>query len=227
MKKEYGEDKMKEFMRYEMEKYLRGRTQETSHELPLMLNENQNYIHYAKGSVVMYALQDYIGEDKVNTALRNFLEDKSYQEAPYTTTLEFLDYLEAETPDSLQYLLKDMISSITLYSNKTTSANYKQLPDGKYEVNIDVAVEKLRADSLGTETLIPHNDYIDIGIYSEDKEEGHKYGKLILMERVKISEPERSFTFIIDELPYEAGIDPNHLLVDRMPNDNLRKLKEK
>lgn len=226
MKEAYGDDKMKEFMRYEMEKYLRGRTKETNHELSLMTSEKQNYIHYAKGSVVMFALQDYLGEEKVNAALRKFLKDKSYQEAPYTTSLEFMDYIEAETPDSLQYLLKDMISTITLYSNKTTNSNYKKLADGKYEVNIDVTVEKYRADSLGRETLIPHDDYIDIGIFSEEVTEGNKYGRPILVERLKISKPEASFTFIVDELPYEAGIDPNHLLVDRMPEDNLKRLEE-
>src|SRR5436305_13963278 len=34
----------------------------------------QGYIHYNKGSLVMYALQDYIGEDKVNHALSEFVK---------------------------------------------------------------------------------------------------------------------------------------------------------
>lgn len=31
-----------------------------------MLVENQPYIHYNKGGMVFFALQDYIGEDKLN-----------------------------------------------------------------------------------------------------------------------------------------------------------------
>ncbi|MEL6866394.1 MAG: M1 family aminopeptidase [Bacteroidota bacterium] len=224
MQQTYGKDKMKQFMRYEMDKYLRGRSKESLKEMPLMYNEQQGYIHYRKGSVVMYALQDYIGEDSLNSALRRFAEQVAYQEPPYTTTLEFMPFLEAVTPDSLQYLLDDMFKNIILYSNKTQSASYRPMGNGQYEVQLEVAVEKYQADALGRESLIPHQDYIDIGIYSQEKEEGHRYGRAILVERHRIHSPDTSFTFIVDELPYEAGIDPNYLLVDRLPEDNVKKL---
>jgi len=226
MQEHYGKDKMKQFMRYEMDRYLRGRGQETEKEVPLMYSEKQQYVYYGKGSVIMYALQDYIGEDSLNLALRRFAEDVSYQEAPYTNTLEFMTYLREVTPDSLQYLLEDMFENITLYSNKTTDARYKILPNGKYEVTIDVNIEKFRADSLGQETLIPHNDFIDIGVYSKEKNEGEKYGRPIKVERHRISTTDTIFTLVVDELPFEAGIDPNYLLVDRFPEDNLRKVEE-
>ena len=73
MKRKYGAEQMRRFLRYELERYLIGRTTERKKELPLALNENQGYIHYNKGSLVMYALQDYLGEDCVNQALANYL----------------------------------------------------------------------------------------------------------------------------------------------------------
>lgn len=226
MQQEYGKDKMKQFLRYEMDRYLRNRGAENVKELPLMYNDGQPYIHYRKGSVVMYALQDYIGEDQLNLALRRYAKAVAYQEAPYTTTLEVMDYFAEVTPDSLHYLLDDMFRNITLYSNKTTTATYKTLADGRYEVNVEVNIEKYRADSLGKETLIPHHDFIDIGIYSKDKNEGERYGRPILVERHLIQSPDTNFTFIVDEQPFEAGIDPNYLLVDRFPEDNLKELVE-
>lgn len=226
MKEEYGEDKMKQFMKYEMDRYLRSRGRETEKELPLMYVENQQYIHYRKGSVVLYALQDYIGEDSLNLALKRYAEAVSYQEPPYTTTLDVMDYIEAVTPDSLMFMIEDMFRTITLHNNRTEDASYKDLGNEKYEVSLEVSIEKYRADSLGRETLIPHNDYIDIGIYSKEKEEGHEYGRPILVERHKISAADTTFIFVVDELPYEAGIDPNYLLVDRMPEDNVKKVVE-
>jgi len=226
MQEHYGKDKMKQFMRYEMDRYLRGRSRETNKELPLIYNESQDYIHYRKGSVVMYALQDYIGEEAVNLALRRFAEDMAYQEAPYTNTLEFMTYIRAVTPDSLQYLLTDMFENITMYSNKTTASTFKQLSNGQYEVTVDVSVEKFSADSLGQETLIAHNDFIDVGVYSAEKNTAEKYGRPIIVERHQISSKDTSFTFIIDELPHKAGIDPNYLLVDRFPEDNMMVVEE-
>ena len=66
---------MKKFLRYQLDGYLRGRAQERDEEKPLMRVEpNQGYIHYNKGGMVMYALQDYIGEDHVSKALAKLVQ---------------------------------------------------------------------------------------------------------------------------------------------------------
>ncbi|HSE12987.1 MAG TPA: hypothetical protein VLB69_10165, partial [Rudaea sp.] len=47
---EYGPAKMRKFLKYELDRYLRGRAGEVVEEMPLALVENQPYIHYRKGS---------------------------------------------------------------------------------------------------------------------------------------------------------------------------------
>ena len=78
MKHAIKPEMMQKFLKYELDKYLRGRSSERKKEQPLNLVELQAYINYQKGSLVMFALQDYIGEEKVNLALRNFLKDWQY-----------------------------------------------------------------------------------------------------------------------------------------------------
>ena len=48
--------KMKDFLKYDYDRYLRGRTRESEKELPLYQVENQGHIHYGKGSVILFAL---------------------------------------------------------------------------------------------------------------------------------------------------------------------------
>ena len=110
--------KMREFLKYNHDRYFRGRSRETVKELPLYKVENQGYIHYRKGSVVLYALQDYIGEEKVNTALKGFLEEYKYKKPPYPTSLDFMEYLEPQVPDSLNYVIKYWFKKITYYDNR-------------------------------------------------------------------------------------------------------------
>ncbi|MCD4797346.1 MAG: ABC transporter permease, partial [Candidatus Cloacimonetes bacterium] len=86
MEKEYGIDKIKKFLQHETDSYLTGRGNESQKEMPLYKVENQNYIHYNKGAIVMYALQDYIGEEAVNTALSKYLKKVKWQEPPYTNS---------------------------------------------------------------------------------------------------------------------------------------------
>ena len=171
----------------------------------------------------MYALREYIGEDSLNAALRQYVDAVAYQEAPYTTSLECIEFIKAATPDSLQYLIEDMFETITLYSNRTTDATYKELPDGRYEVSLEVEVAKFRADSVGRESPIEFNDWIEIGVLAE-AEEGKQNNRMLKVERHRINSPTASFKLIVDKEPVEAGIDPNYLLIDRFPDDNVKKL---
>src|SRR4029450_13592225 len=61
MKHTYGEDKISRFLQFELDNYLSNRGQEGIEELPLARVENPGYIHYRKGSLVMYLLQERLG----------------------------------------------------------------------------------------------------------------------------------------------------------------------
>ena len=224
MEKEYGRDAMRKFMKYEMDKYLRGRGQETEKEMPLSKCEGQGYAHYNKGSVVMYYLKEMISEDSVNLALRRFLNKFKYQNSPFPVSLDVIDEFYAVTPDSLDYIVKDLFEEITIFENRCKNVEVEELENGKYKVTIDVSSKKYKSDELGKETEVPINDYIEIGAFAkaEDKQD---YGKTLYRERVKINSPENTYTFIVDEKPQQAGIDPFLLLIDKEPKDNLKNVK--
>ena len=44
----------------------------------------------------------------------------------------------------------------------------KQISENKYLVDLTIQSQKFRADSIGSETEIEVNDWIDVGIYSKD-----------------------------------------------------------
>jgi ABC-type transport system involved in multi-copper enzyme maturation permease subunit len=213
MKHEVGADQMKKFLKYEMDRYLIGRATERKKELPLERVENQQYIHYEKGSIVFYALQDYIGEDKVNQVLHDYVKDVAFQNPPYTNAAELVERLRKVVPPEYAYLIHDLFETITLYENRALSATYRQTPEGKYEVKLKVASKKLRASELGEETDVPLADWIDIGVLDAK-------GKPLYLSKHKIDRSESEFTLVVDQLPAKAGIDPLNKLVDRKPDDN-------
>ncbi|MGB0805351.1 MAG: M1 family aminopeptidase [Salibacteraceae bacterium] len=212
--------KMREFIKYDHDRYLRGRGGERIKELPLYKVENQQYIHYGKGSVILYALQDYIGEDSVNKAMRTFLEEYRYAAPPYPTSLDFLRHLDPVVPDSMKSTVDEWFKEITLYDNRLMDATYKKLDNGKFEVTLNVETTKIKADSLGGETKVPMNDWIDIGLFADADEKDLMYQK-----RVKFDEPKMEFKMIVDSLPAKAGIDPRHILIDRIYSDNIKSVK--
>jgi aminopeptidase N len=213
MKREFGAEHMRRFLKYEMDGYLNGRSGEAKKEMPLGRNEVQSYIYYKKGSVVFYALQDYIGERNLNRALRTYLQAVAYQEPPYTTALELEARLRESTPPEYPNLIDDMFDSITLYDLSAVAAKYREVSKGKYEVTLKVKARKLKADENGVERELPLADWIDIGVFDAKK-------KPLYLEKRKIDKREMEFTLTVDGVPDTAGIDPWNKLVDRAPDDN-------
>lgn len=216
MKEDVNDDdlRMKKFLKYDFDRYLNGRSGERVKELPLYKVENQSYIHYGKGAVVLYALQDYIGEDSLNAALRDFLQEFRYAEPPYPTSLDFLEHLNPKVPDSLKYLVDDMIMNITLYDLRLKEV--KTIPvETQFETTFTVDAKKLRADTLGNETEIPMNDWVDLGFYKNQDE-----SELLSYQRVQLKSGVQEITLVTDSIPAKAAIDPRRLLIERIIDDN-------
>jgi hypothetical protein len=186
----------------------------------LRVTYNQTYIHYAKGAMVMYALQDYIGEDKVNQALAAFVKEYGLKGPPFPTSLDLENHLRKVTPSEFQYLYDDLFDNITLYENRAKSATYTRLPDGKYEVNVSVELKKFRADGRGEEHQVPARDWVDIGVMGMD-------GRYLYLQKHKIEGDSADVKVVVDKLPYKAGFDPMNKLIDRKPDDNLVPVSEK
>jgi hypothetical protein len=140
--------------------------------------------------------------------------------------VEFLTYLRAVTPDSLQYVLHDLFETITLYDNKATGATATRSADGTYAVHVTFDARKFRGDSLGTQTEIPIADYIDVGVFGAP-EKGNALGKLLAVRKVHVTQRTMSADFVVPERPSKAGIDPFNKLIDRTPEDNVRTVEVK
>ena len=213
MKKKYGDAKMKRFLKYELDSYLVGRGGERKKEQALYRNENQPYIHYRKGSVAMYALQDAIGEDAVNRALAAYIKKTAYQEPPYTTSRELLAEFRAVTPPEYQYFIADLFETITLWENRAVSATAKEKPGGKFEVTLKVSAKKFRADENGKQSEVPMDDLVDIGVLGPNEEP-------LYLKKHRIKAGETTLTLEVPSRPAKAGIDPVVKLIDRRPDDN-------
>jgi ABC-type transport system involved in multi-copper enzyme maturation permease subunit len=224
MRKEYGPNMMHKFLKYEMDSYLRARGTERLKERPLLtVDPNQGYIHYRKGSMALYYLAEMIGEQRINAALKDLVQAYGYQGPPYPTSHALVDRLRAQTPDELKYLIQDLFEDITLFANRTLRATATKKADGKYLVEIEVECAKFKSDAKGSESESTMNDWIEIGAFSKP-ESGKRYGELIHRERVQLTAGKHQLSFLVDQPPYEAGIDPRHLMIDKMPDDNLMRV---
>ena len=236
-----GKNKMRKFLKRSLDRYLTSRTFESKRENALMYNDGQGYIHYEKGSLIFYALSDYIGEKNLNNALKKYVKKVAFQDPPYTTSIDLVNHVKEVTPDSLNYLIEDMFETITLYQNRIVSTESKKLDNGKYQVDIEFNVSKYRNDEKGkifygdrkkdsisykTEEMrrpeysVYLSDYIDVGVFGEKEDKETE----LYLKKHKISSINNKVTIFVDEEPKEVGIDPYNKLIDTNSEDNRKKI---
>lgn len=226
MEAEYGPDLMRRIPAFELDNYLSSRGGESREELPLVRVENQGYIHYRKKSLVMYALKDHLGEDRINTALSNLIDEVAYQYDPYPRSVDLIRHLKAvaETNDEIA-LIEDLFERITLWDLATEDAGITENEDGSFTVRIEVRAAKLEADGLGRETEVHLDMPIDIGVFTmRPDHDGFSPDAVLHLEKHRVTGGENTFEFTVARRPAAVGIDPYHKLVDRKSDDNLKSL---
>ena len=231
MEHEYGPQKMRRFLKYELDRYLQSRGGELIEELPLKLVENQGYIHYRKGSLVMYALKDAIGEAAVNRALRSFIETYAFKDAPFPTSGDLIREFRKVAGPEHQKLITDLFEKITLFDLKVAEVDVEPLEDGRYKLHVDIQGAQYEADGEGRETEVPLEAWLDVGVFPETPSElARDLGEEdlpppLLLERHLIRSGSNALELIVTGRPDRVGIDPYVKMIDRNPDDNLQQVE--
>ena len=215
VKHEKGREALRQFMSYmrEPNPWPPMRTG-----LPL-LRAMDPWANYRKGPYAMHALSEYVGEERVNGALRTLVAKKA---GALATTLDMYRELQAVTPDSLAPLLHDLFEVNTFWTFDTRQARAVQTTSGAWEVTLEVEAHKVVADSAGKETELPMGEWVEIGIYAP-RAPGERLGKPLHLQKHRIRSGKQTITVTVPGKPERAGIDPYNLL-DWEEGDNIEEV---
>ena len=223
MKELYGEDQIRRFLKYELDNYLSARGSEAIEELPLERVENQGYIHYRKGAVAMYLLQDRLGEDRVNAMLADLLDRYRFKGPPYANANDLVGgFASLARNEGERELVDDLLKRITLYDLKAEQATVRKRDDGRFETVFEFEADKFYADGEGRERKAMLNDVIEIGLFAEKPGLGAFDGKDVLqLRRYPVRSGSQTVTIVTERRPAFVGIDPYNKYIDRNSDDNI------
>ena len=201
----------------------------------MALAEGQQYLVYNKASWIFWGLKQYMGKDKMQGAIRGFLQEFGSKGPPYPTTKELVEALRAAAGPKWQQLITDYWDRITFWDlGYDGDVTVEPNEAGGYTVNLTVMVDKkIASEKDGKETSVTKMDgenldeWVEIGFYKEDPKKtlGDDWIKL---ERVHITQPKTKLSFDLDERPAYVLLDPRRLLIERNVKDNVKTLpKEK
>jgi hypothetical protein len=187
-----------------------------------LLRSNEWLQVYRKGPFAMYALREYIGEERVDRALRRLFQKHGSGEPPLATSLDLYRELQEVTPASLRYLLADLFEANTFWELAAEGVTARQTQSGSWQVSLDVKARKVVVDSVGAETEVPMNDLVEVGVFAPAKDGG--IGEPVYLRMHRVHSGKQRITVTVPEKPAGAGIDPRNLLIDVEAADNLKDL---
>ncbi|HEX6099411.1 MAG TPA: M1 family aminopeptidase [Thermoanaerobaculia bacterium] len=203
LERAHGREATRESLAQELDRYLSGRTGETSGaEPPLARATNQPYLYYPKGAIVLYAIRDLIGEERLNAALRDFAREHS---GPHRgpTTADLLRKLPRHP------LIDEWMNDVVLYDLKLDSAKTRKLADGRYEVTMRIAAAKQREGG----GPLPLRESIDVGLFSRENTP-------LAVTKHALRDGGNDVTMVVAHEPAFAAVDPYVTRIDRNRFDN-------
>jgi hypothetical protein len=215
-----GREHLDRLLRMMRREYL---TPRESAAVPL-LRATDHFDVYRKGPFAMHTLRAYLGKEPLNTALRQLLHHHGAGELPLPVSLDLYRELQAVTPDSLGYMLRDLFAKNAFWELTATSAKMEPAGAGAWRVTFTLKANKVQVDSLGTETAMPLNDFVEIGLYATVA--GEEPGKPLYLRQHQIHAGTQTIALTVPARPTSAGIDPRRLLIDRDIDDNYVEVKQ-
>jgi ABC-2 type transport system permease protein len=199
--------------------YLDARSSETVAEQPLLLTEDQGYLSYHKAPLALFALQELIGADKVNGALRTYYNRFVEMKPPFPTSRDLVNELRAAAGSEHQDLITDLFERIVLYDVAVTAARIQPVADG-YEVVLDVSGKQFEANGQGAETEVPLNAWVQVAVFPPSERVVIELQPLYLQHH-RLRSGRQRITVRVAEKPGVVAIDPFRLMIDRRRHDNL------
>jgi ABC-type transport system involved in multi-copper enzyme maturation permease subunit len=190
-----------------------------------LLRAMDPYAAYRKGPFALFALSEYMGRERVDLAFRRLITSHQSGKPPLPTSLDLYRELQAVTPDSLQYLLKDLLAANTFWKLETRKATAEQTKAGAWQVTLRVRARKVTVDPAGIETEVPMDEWIPVGVFAPTGQ-GTEFGETLYMRMHRIRSGDQTITVTVPGKPADAGIDPYHLLIDLEPFDNVERVKK-
>jgi len=187
-----------------------------------LLRATDRFQWYRKGVIALCALREYVGAERMDTALRHLFERHGSRTPPLPTTLDLYKELQAVTPDELRYLLADLFEANTYWELSTKDVEAERLATGEWRVTLEVHARKVVVDEEGVETEVPMDDLVEVGVFGAAGDEPTSKPLYLRMHRIRSGEQRITLTVMGE--PARAGIDPRNLLIDVEAGDNLAKV---
>ena len=169
-----------------------------------------------------------MGEEALNRALKNFVAQHAFQGPTFPSSEDLLEFIRAEAGPEHEALISDLFEKITLYELAVDAVEATPV-DGAFDVAVTVSAKKMYADGKGVETEVGFSEPVQIALFPPEPEDDESFGDEdlpppTLLTQETLSDGVHTFNYRVEEKPDRVGIDPYLWMIDRNPENNLKRL---
>lgn len=214
LEKVHSRSMVDELMYWDEDRYLRGRT-ETVDEPPLARAENEDWLYYGKGAVVMNALGQEVGTTALDRSMRQLLEQQGGP-AGKATTGKWVALLVQQADSQQQRLIREWVDQVVVYDLAIPAAKAEGQADGSYLVRLELKASRISGS--GNVESAPLNEPVELVVRGEA-------GDVLWSGMPSWSGTDTTITVPVKGKPARAELDPHVLRLDANRFDNGRAVK--
>jgi ABC-2 type transport system permease protein len=185
----YGEDALYTYKRTNLEDYLTGRRSFAKESDEKSVSEvgyfdNQLFVHYQKGSIVLDNISKILSEGGLNGLLKKYVADNQ-QAPPFANYQVLVNRILESTPDVSKPYINEVLKDVVVYDNSITKFNTIE-KDGLFVTTLDLNLSKKKIQNDKLESVqFPTQDYT-IDTYTNTTNTNFLDGKFISREVVNV-----------------------------------------
>ncbi len=194
----HGQEKALELVKTHLDLYLSSRGYAS--EKPLYKADLESpHLVYNKGMVVMYQLEQLIGEANLNKALALFFKNHAYPNPPPISS-DLLRCFYAVSLAPIHPKIDALFKEVITYDAKLEMANLKKLSENQYQISFSAQVQKFKTTEKGQKVSIANDPHIEVGILTAN---GNLQTSTFLVDNGTVSGK-----ILVNEKPAQIMIDP-------------------
>lgn len=189
-------------------------------ELPLAGTIGQSAVCYQKGTLAMYALKETLGEERVNRALQQLLQQHAWP-GKKAITHDLLTALRANASPQEIRTIDDWLTKTYIYAQEINILSCQRQSNGQYKLTLAVKVIK---QDLQTDKELPPDDDIDIAVFDKKQQDWQMNTNPVYLKKHHFSTTNTVLTILTDQAPKAVAIDPYCYMPDPEQANNMKDL---
>ncbi len=216
LEKIYGKVMVRRLSNFSRRRYFNFRSSAELEEPPLHLVENETYISYRKGFLVMQSLKELLGETTLNESLKELIDANMEQES--ARSIDFVNLILTKVDSTDQHLIIDWFKKRVFYDLALTHVKYSQLENKKFNLEIGISANRFETNLNGEKNKIQTDENFTIGFYDKNPDD---MNAAPIFKVVRLISGLNNIEVDLDSLPKYVIIDPMITRLDEDISNNV------